>query len=353
MRITERGRDISESAAFVLKSLMQFCSASIHQIYLSGPLPLISFNFRYLTMYIPKVFLKLTLVTALVIFSIKIFDIGVGLFWLNDLVVVKSRIDRVMNLNEHQPYESTLLRASSYEDGVTQKQKDTEFSLRTDANGFIIGSADFEESPLFDEQIDIIFFGGSTTECLYVPEDKRFPYLVSRMMGKGDGQPIRTRNAGVSGNNSLHSLISLVAKGIEIRPKFSIVMHGINDVTHLSKSLSYWKGPRGRIILYDEAVEGNLGADPLIMAKDIFLPNFWTVTRHNLRRLIPARYKDEWHEFRVTSRRKEEVFEKLEANFRASLSSFIAINRSWGIEPILMTQPSRLRVDDQEVRALY
>ena len=54
-----------------------------------------------------------------------------------------------------------------------------------------------------------IFFGGSTTECIFVEESKRFPYLLTRILQRSDGTLINSLNAGVSGNHSMHSLLSL------------------------------------------------------------------------------------------------------------------------------------------------
>ena len=47
--------------------------------------------------------------------------------------------------------------------------------LKTDKNGFISDSLRIKED---DNLSDIIFLGGSTTECLFVDESNRFPLLV-------------------------------------------------------------------------------------------------------------------------------------------------------------------------------
>ena len=58
---------------------------------------------------------------------------------------------------------------------------DEEYILRTDKDGFI------EPSIIHDDaDMEIVFLGGSTTECLYVREENRFPYLTGRRLEDHD-----------------------------------------------------------------------------------------------------------------------------------------------------------------------
>ena len=58
-------------------------------------------------------------------------------------------------------------------DGLEQKP----YVLRVDRQGFIM-PAKIHDHP----DLTIAFLGGSTTECTYVDEDQRFPYLVGRLL---------------------------------------------------------------------------------------------------------------------------------------------------------------------------
>ena len=86
--------------------------------------------------------------------------------------------------------------------------KNKKYRLRTNNNGFIVGP---EWKNNKDVITDIIFVGGSTTECMYVEEINRFPYLLSKLIKKKNGSNLNILNGGVAGNHSVHSLINLIA----------------------------------------------------------------------------------------------------------------------------------------------
>jgi hypothetical protein len=83
-----------------------------------------------------------------------------------------------------------------------------------------------------------------------VEEDSRFPFLVQKsLIHKKTGKNIHVLNAGVSGNNSLHSLINFIAKGINVKPTTVILMHNINNLVLLSKNGSYWNALQTKAIV--------------------------------------------------------------------------------------------------------
>jgi lysophospholipase L1-like esterase len=221
--------------------------------------------------------------------------------------------------------------------------------FRTDRDGFIVGG---KEAP---GPIDFAFIGGSTTECLYLEEHKRFPAVVARYLVRSDGTPAQTRNAGVSGANSLHSLFTITAKLIPYRPRYVIIMHNINDFSQLSKTGSYWLAPpqrsvvqSGDVHLFDQITSLREGAMAL---KSWLIPNMWPY----LKGLLPASYRptapDEFKEFRKTASITH--LERLKGDFRASLQSIVALLRAWNVRPILMTQFNRLSAADGFVRSTY
>ena len=67
------------------------------------------------------------------------------------------------------------------------------FRIEADNEGFISPSFVHE-----DADLTILFLGGSTTECLYVEESLRFPYLVGRLL-ETDGKRVNSINGGRSG----------------------------------------------------------------------------------------------------------------------------------------------------------
>ena len=43
----------------------------------------------------------------------------------------------------------------------------------------------------------------------------------------------------------------------------------------------------------------------------------------------------------------------LKADFKSSITSFVRTAKAWGIEPVLMTQFNRLKVEDEFIRKVY
>ena len=44
--------------------------------------------------------------------------------------------------------------------------------------------------------LTLAFLGGSTTECIYVDENNRFPYLAGRLIEEQTGLKVNSYNAG-------------------------------------------------------------------------------------------------------------------------------------------------------------
>jgi hypothetical protein len=82
--------------------------------------------------------------------------------------------------------------------------------------------------------------------------------------------------------------------------------------------------------------------------KDFFVPNLWLKTRH-----IFEGHVDEWGSYRDKKSDYNNIDKILTEQFTASLRSFVMTSRSWGIEPILMTQFNRFQHDDAFIRATY
>jgi len=212
--------------------------------------------------------------------------------------------------------------------------------LRTDANGFIRGEEDLSAPP------DIVFFGGSTTECLYVGEEDRFTFRVGSLLRKKSGDKVVTANAGVSGSHSLHSLVSLVAKGIPTRPPVVVLMEKINDLVTLRHTGSYWgRGPQSRALVVDANTwDGRRRWQKFVSsALEWWTPNIAAYVAERFPRLatatglITAPPSDEWEGFRGGT---DVSFDQISADFRSSLTSFVCVAKSWGITPVLMTQPN-------------
>ena len=294
--------------------------------------------------------------------SLKIADLSFGLFHQNEALTmsVNRATDRSIVLRELNPNQSASLtrygvtgsvpsagdrflsRAESLEQG--------RYNVITDANGFIHNGNPYELNP----DLRIIFFGGSTTENLYVKTQNRFPSVVERYMRKELSQTVAIHNSGVSGNNSMHSNLALIAKGIPLKPNLVILMHNINDLGLLMKTNSYWIAPINRALVSGNTQSSFTAQTSSASAifvlfkslKNIIFPNLYTYLQP---RLFRTSRDDEFKDFRGEDSIDLEDAAK---QFYSSLVSFIEVSRAWGIEPILMTQSNRMTVDDLAFKRL-
>ena len=277
--------------------------------------------------------------------TIKIIDSAVGsLLTPNNSVVEKTT--RSLVLREYSPNTSIKIKVREKYFPGTQALEQKNFSLRTDSDGFIIGPADFKKQK---EKVSTIFIGGSTTECIFVDENMRFPYRVGELLNS------RTLNGGVSGNHTMHSLLSTIGKAIPYKPNHIVFMQGVNDVTLLSKTRSYWIAPRNRSLIQDSKKTGEDFSIYSIArsVKDALVPNLWLRFGYDFQGMVTSLIVDEWQDYRDVDYNYAELEKIVDSEFTASIRSVVHISRNWGIEPILMTQFSRIRIDNPETRAEY
>jgi lysophospholipase L1-like esterase len=295
--------------------------------------------------------IKRTLILKLLVFffisllTVKLFDLALGLIDGSD---VKEHLTskRSLLLKEHAPNLDSIVKPSNDHMVGAENLKQKDFALRTDKDGFIVGPRDNDNAK---DKVSIIFFGGSTTECIFVEEELRFPYLISQKLN------VRILNSGVSGNHSLHSLLLLVGKGLPYKPNHVVLMHAVNDLGSLSKTLSYWDAPYGRSLVQTDAETPKRSAlfKVASLVKNLLVPNLWLKTRHIFAGMALKIAPDEWAPYRDRKYEASDVETAVAEQFTAALKSFVALSRAWNIEPILMTQFNRIKKDDRFSRAAY
>ncbi len=208
--------------------------------------------------------------------------------------------------------------------------------INTDKDGFLTNSTSLNES----DDVDIIFFGGSTTASLYVDEDLRWTKLVNNNLSTTLNRPIKILNSSLSGNNSMHSNLALIAKGIEKSPKIAVIMNVVNDIGLLANTNSYFDVPATRSIINNKYLESN---------DKSYYNRFSFFIRNTLKSLYPNLYgfvrdrligynmtirKDEFANYRKSSFDKDVILNE----FSKSINLFISICKNYNIEPVLMTQ---------------
>jgi lysophospholipase L1-like esterase len=250
---------------------------------------------------------------------------------LSTLSVENNSSSRYISIREIDPYFELEL------------GRDKSYNFHADHNGFI------EPSGIYKiPDFNIVFLGGSTTECFNVKEKLRFPYLTGQLLEKKTGFKCNTYNGGRSGNNSLNSYVKLLNIVVPMKPDYVIMMHTINDLINSAFVGSYWSNENKNrfmvstfdsISTYDQSVSSD----------------------HNQRKILPYTIK-------AFKRIKHELFDeskptnewstvksyiiidttKIFNDFRSSLNTFVHTCTAWNIEPILMTQHNQITMDIEE-----
>jgi lysophospholipase L1-like esterase len=256
----------------------------------------------------------------------------------NHNLINTAGIQRYIKLREFNPLYHDILvpnaEAMRMSDGLTQKP----YVLRADRQGFIMPSKIHEHPDL-----TMVFLGGSTTECTYVDENLRFPYLSGRLIEQQMHLKVNAYNAGLSGNNSLHSLNILMNKVVNLKPDIVVMMHNINDLAILMYEKSYWNSNPSRSPIIEKKPNfKTVGRDleqTFHLIRDITFPN---LTRA-IKGIFPSGRKTNGDEFKAVRGKKITIDrDLLVREFTLNLQTFISICRARGITPVLMTQASRL-----------
>lgn len=242
--------------------------------------------------------------------------------------------ERYISLREHAPNSAIDIEPLPPEPYPFIKSDTLHTTLRTDRDGFII-SKNNSESP----DIKLFFLGGSTTECLYNDENKRFPELTARILEKKFNKRINAYNCGTGGTNSLHSLNILMNKVIPKHADYAFLMHNINDLVTLCYLGSYWTENNARSAINNY---GYYYADffPQEENKELF-PNLrFLFKKDNIR------VQDQFKGLRKKLSSNQIDSAKIIIKFKQNLELFVAICKIYNIIPVLMTQANNFDILD-------
>jgi hypothetical protein len=246
----------------------------------------------------------------------------------------QQRRTRHIVLREHAPGQNTYFMPTRGNVMRTDSLQRKDYPFSTDNNGFI-GPTEG------DGDLKIVFFGGSTTECLYVDEESRYPYLAGKLLERNREMRVATYNSGVSGNSSMHSNNILLNKVLPMEPDIAVMHHNINDLSVLMLEGSYWNNNPSRKLVDVKADETESSLYRILRtAKNTFVPNLYALISANFN-FGPTADSDEWARLRgrrITVRRSFILSE-----FRKSLQLFLCICEIHNISPVFMTQASRLK----------
>ena len=262
----------------------------------------------------------------------------------------KQTITRAIALREHHPNLNKEIYADDLYLSKTDNLAVHNFSFRTDESSYILPNNNYD-----NPDITIVFIGGSTTECMYVTENNRFPYLSGQLIEENTNKFINSYNAGASGNNTVHSIDILLNKVIPMKPDIIVFMHAINDYATLAYDHTYWpiETPRSEIITINDYFPRRPKETLLWHFKGIFhvlYPNIYN-RLHDLKEKIvqppeSIKHWDEWANSR--HKIKDRDFDFMQKEFRWALQLMITASKTHNILPIIMTQANRFAETPEE-----
>ena len=227
-------------------------------------------------------------------------------------------------------------------DFYLQKKQNLEkkpYRIRTNNDGFLVG----EDNLLSNDKVEIIFFGGSTTLCRYVDENKRFPYVVQKNLNDKLANNIQVLNSAFTGKTSKLSFLDLVSKGVKYRPKVVVLMHNVNDLSLLQKTGSYDDAPKTRRL-----INYFYSQNPNNVIQRLF-PNTYRglyIVKESIFSKTTSNPNDEWKKYRDNAIIDNKI---LSDEFYKSITSFVTYAKNYNINVVLMTQFNRMKMDDKFV----
>lgn len=254
------------------------------------------------------------------------------------------RTNRYIQLREYKPNTSMTLVPSKTRLQISDGLKNTTYPLNIDANGFVAPSI-IHEKP----DITLVFLGGSTTECAYVQEENRFPFLAGRKLEELTHKKVNSINAGVRGNGTLNTLNGFLNKILPFNPNIALLMHNINDITIFLYEGTYWGiniSDRSPIVILEEKKEEKPTLRTVLEDSfQVFIPHIaQQVFRIKKRLLEKDEEVDEFAHVNAEHLIIDEAYKKyMIAEYRKNLQTFIGICRARDITPVLMTQASRFK----------
>jgi lysophospholipase L1-like esterase len=260
------------------------------------------------------------------------------LAWLRDDATAQSRFvtyDRQIRLREWRPntwwqYAAPKARLDT-SGGIVRGS----YRIETDADGFIKPSHVHS-----DPDVTIVFLGGSTTECMYVDPENRFPFLAGRLLEQATGLRINSLNGGKAGNNITHINYALNAKVIPLRPDYVVLMEGINDMGLLQREGTYWvewDTTFGHLVPHRLALDA-IASD----LRNLLIPRTYEtfrVAQQNVGfRLQGIKQAGDAHAALAARPHPQPDAAENLAAYHAAVTQFVATAKAWGIKPVLMTQ---------------
>jgi len=254
---------------------------------------------------------KLGLAVGSTLVVLLLAELGVRLAWKNPYVGTQA--DSIVKLAINHPGLDLQVGRRSVAKGEPFVR------YRQDVKGYTQPSFRFA-----DADSTVVFLGASTTECVVVREELRFPALVSTKL-EAQGLRVNTLNAARSGNTVHDSLNVLFNHVIRDEPDVAVLMHAVNDAGVLRREGDYHRAMARSV-------------RPRDVGKYIAQ---WASAKSALCGLIRNRATSGRPRRRGVELSVSEQIKVVPdpGPFRARLRVFVDMCRAFKIAPVLMTQP--------------
>jgi lysophospholipase L1-like esterase len=173
---------------------------------------------------------KLALVLLAVAVTLALYELVLRAAWTNPYA--RESADLVLILRTQHPDSNRELDRSALH------LEPTKVRFRTDVRGYIEPT-----QRIADPEFTLAFQGGSTTECLVVQEDLRWPNQVAVLL-EPLGFRVNSLNAGHAGNTAHDALVNWVEIVSRDRPDVVLLMHAINDAGLLAEGGYALRAPK-------------------------------------------------------------------------------------------------------------
>lgn len=194
----------------------------------------------------------------------------------------------------------------------------------------------------------IFFLGGSTTESIYLPEEKTFPYLVEKKLAEAvPGKNFECVNGGISGYLATDVLSLLIFKVMYYEPDLVVVMLANNDLRYGTVPTydPIQRTDYQKILYRPDYQEGAWSHIAAVLKRSHFL----TLIKWRLvNRLFPPdaeKYKSKMEEYNAWRKlRRETPFTIMEPSkslddFLKYMEEIALIAKGHGVRLIFMTEP--------------
>jgi lysophospholipase L1-like esterase len=184
----------------------------------------------------------------------------------------------------------------------------------------------------------ILAIGGSTTHCMYLSDDKTWPYQLQKYL-RQDDQSVIVQNGGRDGHTSYAHLVMMEEVIPVIKPKFVIILVGTNDLNVAVR--------RGYQRVDNPLKKSRLIFQLYSYSRTVQLAFKWyqiAVNKVPIVDKIEYAYKVHYQPIPMDDNKPEQDFlsraESLTDEFQDHIIEIIKIAKTSGIKLLFMTQPT-------------